>query len=311
MKRKEPNPNECFHCGKPVAADKPDAVRWDYEGSPIYCDRVCWEARREANEREELRKTAIHESGHCLGARLAGSVITEATIVPKGDLLRGGSLGHIKSTTVLYEDSIIENLMGHAAELEFDIVNDGHGLDYAHAQKEIREMLKSKRSEKLSIPRFEWDVPGYKPWMSRTNAATPVKEWRKQMQVKKSEWKPEFDRYVRKARRLAKKYRAWIEQVAELLLKHKTLTDEQIPQLEATTVCSTSGSDRPTPCTRSTQVCPVSASRTLSLARENGRGWRSSGRDADSKSSASSRRSLRCGRCLRVGRHGSSRSDLS
>jgi DNA-directed RNA polymerase subunit N (RpoN/RPB10) len=42
---------------------------------------------------------------------------------------------------------------------------------------------------------------------------------------------PEFGKYVRKARRLARKYRAWIERVAKLLLEKRTLTDRGIPRL--------------------------------------------------------------------------------
>jgi len=51
------------------------------------------------------------------------------------------------------------------------------------------------------------------------------------MRVTKAEWLPVFHSYRRKARRLGKKHRAWIEQVAKLLMEHGTLTSDQIPQL--------------------------------------------------------------------------------
>jgi hypothetical protein len=52
--------------------------------------------------------------------------------------------------------------------------------------------------------------------------------------VKKSEWKPRFDSYRRKARRLAKKHHAYIEKVALLLVEKGTLTNAEIPQLDRT-----------------------------------------------------------------------------
>ena len=58
-----------------------------------------------------------------------------------------------------------------------------------------------------------------------------IKDWKKCTCVTKVEWKPEFDRYVRKARALAKKYREWIERVAKLLVEKRTLTDRDIPPL--------------------------------------------------------------------------------
>jgi integrase len=58
-----------------------------------------------------------------------------------------------------------------------------------------------------------------------------VKEWRKAIRVPKSEWKPKFDSLRRKARRLARKHREWIERVAKLLMEKRTLTDKEIPQL--------------------------------------------------------------------------------
>ena|SRR5215469_18488670 len=131
MKRKKPNPNECFHCGNAVAADKPDAVRWDYEGSPVYCNRACWDARREEQEKLQLWVTAIHESGHCLGARLGGRRIKKATIVPSKRFE-----GCVKSEPIDYKTytgayRIEEWLLGHAAEVEFEFTGGiGHDYDF-------------------------------------------------------------------------------------------------------------------------------------------------------------------------------------
>jgi hypothetical protein len=54
----------------------------------------------------------------------------------------------------------------------------------------------------------------------------------KAVRVMKSEWKPKFDKYVRKARRVARKHRAYIEMVARLLTEKGTFTDAGIPLIE-------------------------------------------------------------------------------
>lgn len=234
MKQKKANPSQCLQCGKTVTADQPGSVRW--EGSDVvYCDHACWDARRDEQEKLRLWITAVHEAGHCLGARLAKSEITEATIIPKGSGMRA-SEGHIRSTTIAWEDAITEFLLGHAAEVEFGYpYGIGHGSDYERAEKELKDMLKRPK-------RQVWNrANGYKEedrtpilgarWEFRTNAMW--QDWKKTTRLTNAEWKPEFDKRVRRARRLAKKYRAWIEQVAKLLMEKRTLTNEQIPQLEA------------------------------------------------------------------------------
>jgi hypothetical protein len=54
----------------------------------------------------------------------------------------------------------------------------------------------------------------------------------KAVRVTKSEWRPEFNKYVCKARRVARKHRAYIEMVARLLTEKGTLTDAEIPLIE-------------------------------------------------------------------------------
>lgn len=148
---------------------------------------------------------AVHEAGHCLGARLAGSQVTLATI--EGGR---GSDGRIRSTTMQWEKSIIELLLGHAAELEFGIQEPrgwgGHFKDYEQAAKRLRDMMKFKRH----------GVEMYS---------------QKKVRIAKAEWKPAFDRYVRKARRLARKHRGFIERMALLLVTERTLSDSDIPRL--------------------------------------------------------------------------------
>jgi hypothetical protein len=141
MKRKRANPNECFHCGKLVAADKPGAVRWDYKGSPMYCDHVCWEARREEQEKLRLWISAIHEGGHCLGVRLGGRRIKKATIVPSKTF--DGCVTHDFDISKPYLDGgyrIEEYLLGHAAEVEFGYT---HGIGHEYDYQQVREMLKA------------------------------------------------------------------------------------------------------------------------------------------------------------------------
>jgi ATP-dependent Zn protease len=58
-----------------------------------------------------------------------------------------------------------------------------------------------------------------------------IKDWKKCTRVTKAEWQAEFDNHLRKARRLARKRREWIERVAKLLMEKRTLTDEDIPPL--------------------------------------------------------------------------------
>jgi ATP-dependent Zn protease len=172
---------------------------------------------------------AVHEAGHALGARLAGSEITEATIVPTAKYN-----GQVRSMTIGWKQKIIENLLGHAAELEFGYQEKyGHRSDDDEAEKLIKDFIKYERSEALSIPHFEWDV---KPRYTYRDGkyVNLVQEWRNKVRVKKSEWKPRFDSYRRKARRLAKKHHAYIEKVALLLVEKGTLTNAEIPQLDRT-----------------------------------------------------------------------------
>ena len=253
MKRKQPNPNECYHCGKPVGADQPDAFRWDYKGSPVYCDRACWEARGEEQEKLRLWTTAIHEAGHCLGARLGGRRVKKATIVPSKKF-EGCVKSEHDPNKPYHETSgyrIEEWLLGHAAVVEFDIDDidgNGHDFDYKQVAEMLKAPIKSEKSKAWSertgiwgkmgnhkhAPYSTWDInPRYR--YENVNGklvfVDHIKDWLKSVRVTKAEWKPEFDKLVRKARRLAKRYRAWIERVAKLLMEKRTLTEEDIPPL--------------------------------------------------------------------------------
>jgi hypothetical protein len=252
MKNKKVNPNECFQCGKPVAADQPDSIRWE-DSEVVYCNEQCWVDRRAETERMRLWTTAVHEAGHVLGARLGKRFIKNATIVPSKKFL-----GRVRSVPDLdkpYKEahaySIEEWLLGHAAVVEFGIDHVdgyGHSYDYEQVAKMLKEPIRDAKSkawaertgiygrcvvggeERKHTPYTTWDI---RPRYSYVNGKTinHVKDWQKSVRVTKSEWKPEFDKQVRKARRLAKQYRAYIERVAELLLQHETLTDDMIPQL--------------------------------------------------------------------------------
>jgi hypothetical protein len=244
MKRKKPNPNECFHCGKPVGAGQPQSIRWDFS-DVVYCDRACWDARREEQEKLRLWITAIHEAGHCLGARLGGRCIAKATIVPGKKFDGCVHSEHDISKPVVSTYVIEEWLLGHAAEVEFGFTGSiGHGWDYDHVVEMLKVPIKSAKStawsERTGIwgkvgnhkhaPYSTWDI---RPRYSYVNGkqVNHVKDWLKSVRVTKAEWNPEFDKRVRKARRLAKKYREWIERVAKLLLANRTLTDKDIPPL--------------------------------------------------------------------------------
>ena len=252
MKRKKPNPTKCFQCSKPVPADQPGAIRWDYEGSPVYCDRACWEARRAEQELLRLWAIAVHEAGHCLGARLGGRRINKATIVPS-KRFEGCVHSEHDPDKQYHETSgyrIEEWLLGRAAEVEFGLNSDGHDYDYEQVIEMLKAPIKSAKSKAWSERTGIWgsslnhitneyeEHPVYSTWdirprYSYVNSKTVnhVKDWQKSVRVTKAEWQPEFDKYVRKARRLAKKYRAWIERVAKLLLEKRTLTDKEIPPL--------------------------------------------------------------------------------
>jgi len=196
--------------------------------------------------------TAIHEAGHVLGERLMGSKIKEATILPSYRYL-----GQVKPEFDLkvcfdWKGTIIRLLLGRAAELEFGYRSQyGHGSDYAKVEKMMKEKVKYEKSKawskktgvrdtmlnhvtKKTEPCDIWFahqvVAGY--YDAKGNYVSYRKEWMKAVRVMKSEWRPEFNKYVRKARRVARKHRAYIEMVARLLTEKGTLTDPEIPLIE-------------------------------------------------------------------------------
>jgi hypothetical protein len=180
--------------------------------------------------------TAIHEAGHVLGARLAGSEIYEATIVPSKRFH-----GYVKANTFLYsEEGMVEFLLGHAAELEFGFDSWGEGHDYAQVEKALKDPIRWRKSKAWAKANDQketfivscWQISPRSRWDAKTGQhVSLVKEWRKAVRVSKKEWKPEFGRLRRKARRLARKHRAYIEKVARLLVEKRTLTGKEIPQL--------------------------------------------------------------------------------
>jgi hypothetical protein len=185
--------------------------------------------------------TAIHEAGHALGCRLAGCPVVKATIEPKRDWD-----GHVQHTVLVsFEQGALISLVGRAAEVEFSVPDNwGYDADYAHAEKDIKASIRlakceawSKRTgiwsrlngRKVAVA-HRWDVC---PRVSYEGGklADHVADWKRSVRVKPGEWKAEFDRLRRKARRLARKRRDWIERIAKLLAEKRTLTDEEIPQL--------------------------------------------------------------------------------
>ena len=206
---------------------------------------------REQRQREQRLQTAIHEAGHVLGARLAGSKVTSATIVPSR-----GYLGLVRSTTFGWEENIIECLLGYAAELQFGYKTPyrgrwgwaGHSEDYEKATKNLKEMLKTRKSdvwskhtgiygklvvngvERTHTPYHRWDInPRFRYVDGKP--VDMVKDWQKALRLRKAELKQAFNLYRRKARRLAAKHADYIKQVADLLVEKQTLTDDDIPPL--------------------------------------------------------------------------------
>jgi hypothetical protein len=197
--------------------------------------------------------TAIHEAGHVLGERLMGSKIKEATILPTR-CFNGQVTPEIGLQNYRYdhEGTIICLLLGHATELEFGYRSEyGHGSDYARVEKMLKEDIKGKKSKtwsqktgvrgkmfnhvtKKTEPCDIWFahqvVGGY--YDAKGNYVSYRKEWMKAVRVMRSEWRPEFNKFVRKARRVARKQRAYIEMVARLLTEKGTLTDAEIPSIE-------------------------------------------------------------------------------
>lgn len=190
---------------------------------------------------------AYHEAGHVLGFRLAGTKIEKATIIPSRHFD-----GHVQGEWCKTEDSVVCDCLGHAAELAFGVYNGwgGHTSDYEQAEERLKDPIKWARSKAWALTHgyvhrettyYEYegkqevrDKEGdpkflYSRFDFRLNA--DYRDWRKATRIAKAEWKPAFDKAVRKARRLAKKHRAYIELVAGLLMEHNTLTDDQIPQL--------------------------------------------------------------------------------
>lgn len=167
-------------------------------------------------------QTSIHEAGRCLGARLAGVRITEATIVPHRN-----TDGHVNHDLCGHEDTIIICLLGHASELEFGFAwCKGEGefsTDYERAQREMREIIRINRGFSVEdrCKTRRWQFGSHQLW----------KDHQKKLRVSKKDWKPEFDKLVRKARRLTTKHNVYILRVATLLMEKRTLTNEEIPQL--------------------------------------------------------------------------------
>jgi hypothetical protein len=69
-----------------------------------------------ATETGAFWSVAVHEAGHCLGARLAGVKITSATIEPSRHFE-----GQVRSARSYWESDVISDLLGHQAELEFGL----------------------------------------------------------------------------------------------------------------------------------------------------------------------------------------------
>ncbi len=190
------------------------------------------EQKREQLRQQRRLQTAIHEAGHVLGARLHGSKVKSATIVATKDYQ-----GIVYSTTIKWEENVIEYLLGYAAEIQFGYVErrrwfQGHGEDYARAEKAIKEHLRYKKSEAWS------EQTGIKGWRGTVpchrhdfQLGVHYKMWRKAVRIAKGEWTPIFNRLRRKARRLAEKHAVYIKKVADLLTEKDTLTDEEIPHL--------------------------------------------------------------------------------
>jgi hypothetical protein len=162
---------------------------------------------------------AVHEAGHCLGFRVARQPIDRATIEPtaryEGNVRPApGILG--------WDKEIVVDLLGHQAELEFGVGTCGHYKDEQHAVSQIKSMLKiEKHGLDAACKTARWQFGSYQLW----------REHQKMLRLTKAEWQTVLNRYRRHARRLAKKHRAWIEQVAKLLIKKRTLTDKEISQL--------------------------------------------------------------------------------
>jgi hypothetical protein len=216
-------------------------------------ERMTAEQRKAGAAEAILRTqmTAIHEAGHVLGCRLGGYPVTTATVQPTKTTLGRVSSSRLKG----WDDAIIEALLGHAAELEFGFQKSyGYETDYRHAEAELKELLRiqkskawsqktglrgttfnhlSKQTESCNIY-THWDVPDGGCRDAKGSFVSYHADWKKAVRISKSEWKSVFDGYVRKARRLAKKHRTYIETVANLLMEKQKLTDAEIPQLEET-----------------------------------------------------------------------------
>jgi len=185
---------------------------------------------------------AYHEAGHVLGCRIVGTPAVKATIEPttKND-------GHVLRTKlVTWEDSALISYMGRAAELEFGYKDNHWGsyMDYEDAEKELREDMRLQKCKAWSARTGIWNrLNGRKTTVYTASNINPrtrwengkpvdmVRDWKKSVRVIKKEIQPTINCLRRKARRLAKKHRDYIEQVAKLLMEHGTLTDEEIPQL--------------------------------------------------------------------------------
>jgi ATP-dependent Zn protease len=177
----------------------------------------------------ERRVTAYHEAGHVLAFAVIGKkhglkvaeVVGDASIKPKRS-----TNGRVRPVYGFYwgEEAVIF-YAGHAAELEFGLENPlwGWMRDYEMADEAIRNIVRHRRSDKLGIPMFAWQV---KP---DTHAAR--KEWRRKMRVTEAEIAPHAKRFKAQARRLVAKHRDYVENVARLLIERETVEGKELPEL--------------------------------------------------------------------------------
>ena len=159
--------------------------------------------------RAELWRTAIHEAGHAVVARVLGLASGQATIVPKFDLEEAGHHINRSPWRTLYDwekrgllhrtvrsavrGRIMAYMAGAEAEIEFVGACEGGDSD---DRDKIEEMADSSDSY-----------------------LTP------------EEWKRYEPRMRRQTRRLVRRHRAKIERLASALMDCETLQPEQIDRI--------------------------------------------------------------------------------
>lgn len=184
------------------------------------------ERRSKAMSEKEIRNTAYHEAGHALCSLLVenGGTIHKATIIPRGRALGMVSYLEKEEERVREEwvDEICSTLGGRAAEeIVFGTYTAGATSDIQQATRLAKYMVtKWGMSEKLGPVNYgESGYYGIKSYSEQT--AREIDE----------EIQHLIDEQLHRAKKIIAENREALNRIAESLITHETLSEEELRKL--------------------------------------------------------------------------------